>query len=80
MIQANIEDLEKELWLRKRNVGLIGWTTKNGQQIALKDMSDAHLVNTINMIYRNNNHKASDEWLSDEWPWTEFGPGDADNM
>lgn len=74
MIQANIEDLEKELWLRKRNVGLIGWTTKDGQQIALKDMSDAHLVNTINMIYRNN-HKASDEW-----PWTEFGPGDADNM
>jgi len=49
---ASIKDLEMELWLRRRNSGLLKWTTKNGEEIALKDMSDEHLKNALNMAYR----------------------------
>ena len=51
--QASLEDLEREVWLRARNEGNIVWTTKNGDQIPIKDMSIQHLLNTINMLYRN---------------------------
>ena len=51
--QATLEDLEREVWLRARNEGSIVWTTKNGDQIPIKDMSTQHLVNTINLLYRN---------------------------
>lgn len=49
---ASIKDLEMELWLRRRNSGLLKWTTKNGEEIALKDMSDEHLRNALNMARR----------------------------
>lgn len=42
---AGIEDIQMELWLRKRNNGDIQWTTKDGTQIPIKDMSDNHLKN-----------------------------------
>lgn len=53
MIKADLEDLKLEYWLRQRNADRIAWVTKEGKVIPIKDMTDAHLVNTINMIERN---------------------------
>lgn len=51
-MEATLEDLERELWLRNRNAGSIIWTTKDGKEIPINEMSDEHLKNTINMIIR----------------------------
>ena len=50
MSKASLSDLELELWLRNRNSGSIYWTTKNGDNIPIKEMSTGHLINTINML------------------------------
>lgn len=49
---ANIQDLELELWLRQRNSGSIHWKTRSDKEISIKDISNAHLVNIINMLHR----------------------------
>ena len=46
MIKADIEDLEKELWLRQREDYV--WETKDGKQIPLKEMTIEHIINAIN--------------------------------
>ena len=65
--QITLDDLLKEQWLRKRNSGELKWTTRNGDKIALKSMSDAHLANAIKRLieYEENlgsssNHKHED--------------------
>lgn len=67
-MKASLKDLEKEVWLRKRNNGDLKWTTRDGMEISIKDMSDTHLVNTILMLYRN---EAEQEHIGDcdplEW-------------
>jgi hypothetical protein len=50
MMKADIEDLEKELWLRQREELI--WETKDGTQIPLKEMSTEHIVNAINYFNR----------------------------
>ena len=42
---ADIEDLEKELWLREREE--LAWKTKDGKLIPLKEMTTEHIINAI---------------------------------
>lgn len=49
-VKATVEDLRKELWLRKREK--LVWETKDGQLIPLKLMSEEHLENAINYFDR----------------------------
>lgn len=50
MAQATLEDLYLEAWFRRRNSGLLVWTTRDGKQIPIKDMSDSHIANAINLF------------------------------
>ena len=50
MRTVGLSDLLKELWLRNRNNGKLIWRTRDGKEIPIKDMTDEHLLNTINML------------------------------
>ena len=52
-MKAAISDLERELWLRLRDSGELKWTTRDGIEIPIKDMSDEHLVNAIKAVSKN---------------------------
>ena len=49
-VNATVEDLRKELWLRKRKK--LVWETKDGQLIPLEQMTEKHLENAINYFDR----------------------------
>lgn len=51
---ATIEDLERELWLRRRERGEIKWKTRDGKEIPINEMSDSHLENAIRYTIRMN--------------------------
>lgn len=48
---ATIKDFELELWLRKRESGTLVWKTKQGDLIPIKNMSDTHIINTMNLLH-----------------------------
>lgn len=74
-MKATLKDLYQEAWLRQRERGLILWTTKEGKDIPINEMSDAHLVNTINMLLRNE-AKAEEERELREKEWDHMGDYD----
>ena len=47
------EDLMLEMWLRAREQRKLIWKTKDGKEIPLKDMSDSHLQNALNMLIKH---------------------------
>lgn len=49
-MEANLIDLKFELWLRNRENDNIIWTTKQGDKISIKRMSDSHLTNAIHFL------------------------------
>ena len=53
---ANIDELRLEEFLRSRNSGKLVWKTKEGKIIPLKELSDEHLTNILNVYSRNKNH------------------------
>ena len=50
---ATIEGLRLEQFLRNRNSGKLVWKTKEGRIIPLKELSDEHLTNILNVYSRN---------------------------
>lgn len=50
--RATIEDLRKELWLKERDNGDIVWVNKDGDKIAIKEMSEEYLKNVIRYLER----------------------------
>ena len=70
---ASLTDLKLELWLRRRNSGIITWVTRDDKEIPIKDMTFNHLVNTINMIERNEEYNSLLEELACEYESENFG-------
>ena len=50
---ANIDDIRLEQFLRSRNSGKLVWKTKEGKIIPLKELSDEHLNNILNVYSLN---------------------------
>ena len=50
---ANIDELRLEQFLRNRSSGKLVWKTKEGKIIPLKELSDEHLTNILNVYSRN---------------------------
>lgn len=51
-MKATYKDLLLEKWLRMREKKEIVWTTKDGKEIPINEMSDSHLDNAINHIVK----------------------------
>lgn len=55
--RADLNDLYKELWLRKRNSGSLVWITKDRNEIPIKDMTDEHLERAIKRMVEIKEYK-----------------------
>lgn len=67
-MKAELKDLYKELWLRRRKNGELVWKSKNGS-IPIKDMTDEYLKNAIKIMEQH-------EFMLDCWADFETNHGD----
>lgn len=72
-MKASLFDLQLERWLRARNNGSIVWTTKEGNQVPIKDMTDTHLANTISMLERKSIEELNLEDAIESFDQDKFG-------
>ena len=56
-MKASLDDLYKEQWIRKRDSKEIVWTTRDGREVPVKEMSDTHLNNTIKYLEKIKEYK-----------------------
>lgn len=68
-IKAKLKDLMLEQWLRDRNNGTLVWTTRDGKEIPIKDMTDAHLEAAIKRVTINEERK---EIVVDKFGYCDF--------
>ena len=50
-MNATIDDIRQEIWLRMRNSGDLVWKSKD-REIPIKDMELSHLLNTYQLLSR----------------------------
>ena len=55
MRKADVNDIRLEIWIRERNERDIIWTTKEGLDVPIRDMSLNHLRNVERMLEKNEN-------------------------
>lgn len=66
-------DLKLEAWLRARNNGTLVWETRNHDMISIKNMSDGHLINTINMLEKQAEFEANLDDAIEGFDFDKFG-------
>lgn len=72
-VKADLFDLKLEAWFRARESGKLVWVTKEGKQVPIKEMTDTHLANTINMLERNFIEELNLEDAIESFDWDKFG-------
>ena len=65
---ATLDDLKIELWLRQRELDNIVWTTKNGDKISIRKMSNNQLINALmkNTILTDNDKEFISQIVCDD--------------
>ena len=58
-MNATIEDIRLEIWLRMRNSGDLVWKSKS-KEIPIKDMELSHLLNTYQLLLRKSKSESTD--------------------
>lgn len=66
---ATIQDLNLELWLRRRERNEIVWQTKEGKRIPIQELSDIHIVNILNHLSKK---EEEFEHIGDYNPFFDF--------
>lgn len=62
-MNATIDDIRQEIWLRMRNSGDLVWKSKD-REIPIKDMELSHLLNTYQLLSRRAKSESTDIDLS----------------
>lgn len=58
-MNATLEDIKQEIWLRMRNSGDLIWKSK-GREIPIKDMELSHLLNTYQFLLKREKSESTD--------------------
>lgn len=58
-MNATIDDIRQEIWLRMRNSGDLVWKSKD-REIPIKDMELSHLLNTYQLLLRKTKSDSTD--------------------